>query len=276
MFTAILVVAAVRSAQPEGIGSVDPKVWEDCMRAQEELRTTLMAKSLKPEHAVSASLFFVDYGSSGLDRKSASKTQHIATYTRSVPKMIRSMKAHVPGWVFVCFYDSSVPPALLQELIRACETHGVPHAFIKMNIPSYFRAGTFWRYLAADVFNFTYFRDIELPFSEWDLESINDFEDKRSEMLGYVQCVHQRTWIYQRIIQGGLFMAKKGIDMNSALRNWRYWHTYGADEVFLTYYIHPRHRFVVYYTPKVKKSIEAFTEMAGHETRIALRANFPL
>ena len=65
MFTAILVVAAVRSAQPEGIGSVDPKVWEDCMRAQEELRTTLMAKSLKPEHAASASLFFVDYGSSG-------------------------------------------------------------------------------------------------------------------------------------------------------------------------------------------------------------------
>ena len=255
------------------LGSVDPRVWADCLRAQEELRTTLGGNF--SGNAVSASLFFVDYGSSGLDRNMAMKEKHIATYRKRIPKMIASLKLVLPGWVFVCFYDSSVPRDLLIDLIKACEAHGVSNVFIRMGIPSYFRSGTFWRYLTADVFNVSYFRDIELPFTTWDLESIHDFVNKRSERVAYVHMVHQRTWSQQRIIMGGLFMAKGGIDMNSALRNWRYWHSYGADEVFLSYYIHPRHRFVVYYEPRVKNSVEAMTELAGSETRVQLSGNWP-
>lgn len=255
------------------IGSVDHRVWADCLRAQEELRTTLGGNLLG--NVVSSSLFFVDYGSSGLDRNMAMKANHIATYKKSIPKMIASLKLVLPGWVFVCFYDSSVPQDLLTDLISACEAHGVQHAFIKMGIPSYFRSGTFWRYLTADVFNVSYFRDIELPFTTWDLESINDFVNNRAERVAYVHMVHQRTWSQQRIVLGGLFMVKGEIDMNSALRNWRYWHSYGADEVFLSYYIHPRHRIVVYYEPRVKRSVEAITELAEHETRIQLSGNWP-
>lgn len=254
--------------------------WKALTRVQTRLQleiNAMMGVAGVPGGAVSTSLFFL------ADPKD--RANHIAKYTKNIPCMIKSMAVAVPGWVFVCFYDDTVPASMITLIKGVAAAANVPEIMIRMPQVSEGRAGCFWRFLAADLFEIVYFRDIELPFQATDIAVLADFK-QRPELAGYTHLIHQRTWTQQRVVMAGLFMCKKALRMTEAINHWRYWHPYGADEVFLTYGLHATigdgdgshgasRRFVVYTDPSTRASAHAMGNAGGlNETYVDIAIPF--
>jgi len=87
------------------------------------------------------------------------RAMHIAKYSKNIPCMIKSMAVAMPRWVFVCFYDDTVPAFMTTLIKGVAAAANVPEMMICMPQVSEGRAGCFWRFLAADLFEIVYFRD---------------------------------------------------------------------------------------------------------------------